>query len=648
MSAGHRAIGLTAAALVATALLSAVVVGGAAATERPGIAVDRGGAVASPVVDDTGDTDLTSTMANDPPTADITHSPTSPEVGQTVSFDASGSTDSDGTLVEYAWDFDGDGTYETSTAEPTVTHSYSTAGTRSATVRVTDDDGTTDTATTTVGVNGPPTADLTHSPTAPEPGESVSFDASGSIDSDGTIVQYDWDFDGDGTYETSTADPTVSHSYTTGGDRPVTVRTTDDDGTTDTATTTVTVVTNQPPTADLTHSPTDPEVDQTVSFDASGTTDADGTVVEYDWDFDGDGTYERTTSSATVDHSYSSGGDRTVTVRARDDDGATDTATTTVTVVANQAPTADLAHAPAGLDPGQTVTFDAGSSVDGDGTVVEYEWDFDGDGTYERTTASATVEHAYDSAGDRTASVRVTDDDGATDAAITSVTVVANQAPAADVSHSPAGPEVEQTVTVDASGSTDGDGTVVEYEWDLDGDGTYERTTEAATVEYAYSTDGDRTVTVRTTDDDGATDTATTTISVSASNTPRTTTSTADPTETTTSVPTSTPTDTRTSVPTSAPTETATSVPTSAPTETATSVPTSAPGGNRTAVPTDAANVTRTAVPSDAPVNGTTPRNGTAPMNDTAPADGDVPGFGPAAALVALVVLAVRQVRRRD
>ena len=64
---------------------------------------------------------------NQPPTADFTFEPNVPEVGETVTFDASGSEDPDGSIVEYRWDFDEDG--QTDATGQTVSTSFSTAGT---------------------------------------------------------------------------------------------------------------------------------------------------------------------------------------------------------------------------------------------------------------------------------------------------------------------------------------------------------------------------------------------------------------------------------------------------------------------------------------------------------------------------------------
>jgi serine protease len=175
------------------------------------------------------------------------------------------------------------------------------------------------------GGNEAPSASFTTSPSSPNVGETVSFDASGSTDSDGSITSYEWDF-GDGTTATG---QTASHSYGSSGTYSVTLTVTDDKGATDSVSKNVSVgTTNAAPSASFTTSPSSPKVDETVTFDASGSTDSDGSITSYEWDF-GDGT---TATGETVTHSYGSAGDYTVSLTVTDDAGATDTVSKAITV----------------------------------------------------------------------------------------------------------------------------------------------------------------------------------------------------------------------------------------------------------------------------------------------------------------------------
>jgi hypothetical protein len=94
-------------------------------------------------------------QANGEPVAALTAAPNPASPGQTVTFDASGSHDPDGSINGYRWDLDGNGTFERSTgAQPTTTNSYSADTQRVVvSVQVTDDGGATSTASVTVTVN---------------------------------------------------------------------------------------------------------------------------------------------------------------------------------------------------------------------------------------------------------------------------------------------------------------------------------------------------------------------------------------------------------------------------------------------------------------------------------------------------------------
>lgn len=91
---------------------------------------------------------------NTPPTASFTSSCS----GLGCNFDASGSTDTDGTIVSYAWDF-GDGS---SGAGAATSHNYAASGSYTVVLTVTDDDGATDTDTQTVNVTAPPSDSTMH------------------------------------------------------------------------------------------------------------------------------------------------------------------------------------------------------------------------------------------------------------------------------------------------------------------------------------------------------------------------------------------------------------------------------------------------------------------------------------------------------
>jgi serine protease len=172
-----------------------------------------------------------------------------------------------------------------------------------------------------------PVARIDVSPSNPDTGETVTFDGSASSDPDGGgIESYEWEASTGGTATGSQ----VEGSWDTAQDVTVTLTVTDDDGETDSAAVTVSIggAANEAPTASFDVSPTDPTVGDQVTFDASGSSDPDGSVASYQWDF-GDGS---TATGQTVTNTYQDSGDYTVTLTVTDDDGATDTLSDTLTV----------------------------------------------------------------------------------------------------------------------------------------------------------------------------------------------------------------------------------------------------------------------------------------------------------------------------
>ncbi|SEO38056.1 Succinylglutamate desuccinylase / Aspartoacylase family protein [Halogranum amylolyticum] len=107
--------------------------------------------------DDEGEDDSSEEPPNEKPTPVIETTPSKAETldlarGDTVTFTASASTDTDGEIATYEWDLDGDGRFEQTgdTAELTL----NACGDYPVTLRVTDDEGATQTTGLTVSTEG--------------------------------------------------------------------------------------------------------------------------------------------------------------------------------------------------------------------------------------------------------------------------------------------------------------------------------------------------------------------------------------------------------------------------------------------------------------------------------------------------------------
>jgi hypothetical protein len=252
----------------------------------------------------------------------------------------------------------------------------------------------------------------------------VSFDASRSADDDGSIVKYEWDLDGNGSYEKTTTTPRISRSYSAPGLFAVKVRVTDDDGAKDVATRSLRI--HRAPHAVIAATPADITVGQKTTLSAVGSSDDNG-IAKYDWDLDGNGSYETATGTTpTVQAPFTTVGAKSVRVRVTDIYGAASSAGATVNVHA--APTAAFTAAPSPAVVGEQVTFDGTPSIVSE-PVVRFEWDLDGNGTFETSTGpQPRVTRAFDAPGTVAIGLRVTDRQGSQDVETRNLTVLA-QAP---------------------------------------------------------------------------------------------------------------------------------------------------------------------------------------------------------------------------
>ncbi|WP_255196397.1 PKD domain-containing protein [Halorarius litoreus] len=430
------------------------------------------------------------------PTAAVTATTTTVELGDPVTLDGSDSTDNDA-VASYEWDFTDDGTVDETTTSPSVDYTYGDRGTFTANLTVVDPSGNTDTATVQVTVEDTTTPSVSVAPNTTEQtlGAPVEFDASGTTDN-GAVASYAWDFDEDGQIEQNTIDPVVTHTFDTRGTYNVSVTATDEAGNSGTGTAaTVSIVDGTAPIAVVEGPEGALNVSEAGTFDASNSTD-NTEIDSYEWTF-GDGS---SATGVTVDHAYDAKGNYTVTLTVTDVDGNTDTASTSIEVGDGVPPSASATvnRTSAGLNV-TTVSFDASGSSDND-AIASYEWDFDGDGAVETTTTAATTTYVYPATGTFTPEVTVVDASGNTDTATTAdVTVADTTAPDASATVNATDVFLTDTVGFDASQSTD-NGQIVAYRWDVDGDGTVDATTSSPTYVHSYDARGSYTPTVRVVD----------------------------------------------------------------------------------------------------------------------------------------------------
>ncbi len=388
-------------------------------------------------------------VVNQAPTAALTVAAD----GLTVTADGSGSSDADGSVRSYAWDF-GDGRTATG---PQAAHTYATAGTHTVRLTVTDDLGTTGTATRQVTVTAPrPPADGVLAADAFERQVASGW---GRADTGGDWTTTGTTSVGDGRGRLTAAAGRNAAATLTGLDRTdVTVRAT---LTVPQATTGggtyLSLATQRVGTSDyrvkLWFRATGELQVMLVRVVGGAETALGGTSLAGGWTpgqalevrfaTTGTGTttlqaavwragatepagwlLERTDATAELQrpgslylYAYTSGSATAATTVQVDDLRVTGAGAPVPAV--NAAPSAAFVVTADGV----TVTVDGSGSSDADGAVRSYAWDF-GDGG---TATGAQAAHTYGSAGTRTVRLTVTDDRGATGTTTREVTVTAPQ-----------------------------------------------------------------------------------------------------------------------------------------------------------------------------------------------------------------------------
>ncbi|WP_256297078.1 PKD domain-containing protein [Haloarchaeobius salinus] len=331
-----------------------------------------------------------------PPTASFTASPSSPTTRESLSVDGTGSSDPDGSISSYQWDF-GDGT---TASGPTATHTYSTPGTYTVTLTATDDDGLTDSATRTVTVR--PAALLT----GVQPNPDALADTDGefvAVEVDGPLNTSDWVVrdDESGTGATLATFPATS------------------DGT-------LWFVRNASAFQAQWSVPADVTLVEFQPGDEIGVLANDGEPLELVNTSSGVVVDEFAYGTATTSDGWSYTYANATGVATRNGDGAgwyvdtddpSDWSDVVETDFFDPAPNASFDYSPPTPDTSDSVTFDAtGSTVAGSGS---YQWDF-GDGT---TATGDTPTHSYDTSGTYTVTLTITDENGDTNTTTRTVTV---------------------------------------------------------------------------------------------------------------------------------------------------------------------------------------------------------------------------------
>ena len=395
-------------------------------------------------------------------------------------------------IIGYVWDFD-DGERATG---PIVKHTFASKpadGLYEVELTVqykdlTDTSGTvqTDTFTRTIAIeNQAVAAVFSYDPEEPRAPAGIYFDASESVDPDGEIVSFEWDFDADGDFEEEGEE--VTHLFEEGGEYEVTLRVLDSNGEFTELTKTIVVKDDNIIKPVIKVEPNDeflaPEI--AYQFDASDSSSDEGNIVSYEWIF-GDGSRGE---GRKFTHAYAAEGVYTLILKLSDDAGNEREYEKEVRVSSSSSGLFAKIQTVPELTEGQlygtvpfVVNFDGGNSSGGE--IVDYEWDFNGDG---QTDANGkNIEHTFQNIGEFDVFLTITSADGKS--ATETIKVHAESAGLqAKITANPVNGTVPLTVTFDATGSrVPNDVEVVSFVWDFDDGTPIDRSSEPR-VTHRYS-----------------------------------------------------------------------------------------------------------------------------------------------------------------
>lgn len=391
-------------------------------------------------------------------------------INETLIFDGSQSSDKDGFITKYEWDF-GDGNVAEGIS---VSHNYQKSGTYTVKLIVTDN-STTKTAVTSstlsVVVNEPPVAVA---------GENqflrigiTSFDASNSHDSDGVITKYLWDF-GDGKKSEGIR---ANHIYTEPGEYPVTLKVIDNSKTSNNfGTSSLIVKINAKP---ISKPGEDLIVATNQMFNLSGSNsyDSDGKIVKYSWSLGN----EILSNEVSFQHQFTKPGLYQIGLMVQDDFPIPDYDFKSISVLVNTPPKAIITAPTKGMV-SSPIKFDAGLSSDFEGEISEYLWSFS-DGTSER---GKIINKTFSKSGYYDVELKVTDKQNVSNSSsITNTTIFVNSRPSAITTTSIK--SCDKIIALDASSSVDAEGDPLSYIWNFY-DGSQPK--EGVTVQHNFKQPG--------------------------------------------------------------------------------------------------------------------------------------------------------------
>lgn len=395
-------------------------------------------------------------VRNAPPVADFTFDPVQPQSQVPIRF-LDNSSDRDGNIVEWSWDF-GDGNTGTGSSP---LHSYARPGVYTVTLLVKDDKGDEGSTSERVSVvNRPAVVDFVWAPNAPAANTPVVF-RSESDDPDGAILHSEWRFSH---LSGVSMGASTTQSFPRAGEYWVNLSVIDSSAERSWLNRTITVESSAP-VARASSFPNPALRDATIKFrDLSSDPDGD-TIVAWDWDF-GDGTGSNLQNPS---NSYPQLGSYTARLTVTDASGKTSSVAIPVSVL-NGRPVVETVSIEPGAQVAQAPIWFNATATDPDartGDQLTYSWKFS-DETEPRIGQS--ISRTFPANGEYEVELIVRDSEGGASTPRTELITVDYALPVASFVYSPAVATTDQQVQFTDT-STSANGAIVSRLWQF-GDGT--------------------------------------------------------------------------------------------------------------------------------------------------------------------------------
>ncbi|MCW5212414.1 PKD domain-containing protein, partial [Desulfobulbus sp. TB] len=302
------------------------------------------------------------------------------------------------------------------------------------------------------------------------------LDASETVDKDNDQLSYTWRF-ADGSVANGSR---ITHDFQQPGKYTAHLTVQDYSGfIANQAELDIPVIVNARPKANIS-APLGAVPGETVRFDGSASADIDGKILSYRWAIG----KKQQAEGAVIQHTFPRPGVYPVQLIVEDDGpGPCTTDRAEHRIFINAPPVAASSFQQVAA-PGQKVLLDAGQSLDSDGTITAYTWNFGEQGA---SGSGKTVQHVWQRPGLYTVQLQVTDDSGLSNSTNeVQKTIRINAAPQPIIT-APLVVAANVPVNLSANKSRDVDGKIKEYRWNF-GDNTTEQ--EGKQVSHVYTQPG--------------------------------------------------------------------------------------------------------------------------------------------------------------